>query len=212
MLGLIKQPLKYFNRFSEFSEVTELRLINSFLVAFSMALFVPVIVSLKGLYLAAWIISIFAILQTLSVKTNNWVVHNLSIRTMFRIGVYIHIAFIFISSLYFYSPELMIWLDSFIAIIEVAIFSAFSISLNNYITDIHPNEMSKFQIIRNSSWADGYLLGLLIVTGITYFYTLGIAVLGFILFNILFSIWMITKWNFYNNHRYCITPHKKIVN
>jgi hypothetical protein len=201
-------PSNYFNKFSKFDKVTELRLINSFLIAFGMALFAPVLVSLKGIYLAAYIISIFAIAQTLAVKTNNYMVKNVSIRSMFRIGVYIHLAFIFVSGLYFYSPELMIWLDSIIGIIEVAVFSAFSISLNNYITDNYPDSMSEFQIIRNGSWADGYLLGLFIITIVTYLLTVGTAILLFIFFNLLFSIWMITKWNFYNDDEYCISLPK----
>ena len=65
---LVKSPLKYFNKFKRFDKVTELRLQNSFIIAFGMALFVPVLISLKGVYLAAWIISMFAIVQTLAVK------------------------------------------------------------------------------------------------------------------------------------------------
>ena len=132
----------YFNRFKEFDKITEFRMINTIFVAMGMALLVPVIVSLKGIYFAAWLIGLFSIIQTLMVKTNGYFVDKLSIRTMFRWGVYIHFGYIFMSLLYFINPVMMLWADSILGIIEVALFSAFSISLNNYITDCYPKDMS----------------------------------------------------------------------
>jgi len=196
----------YFNRFKEFDKITEFRTINTIFVAMGMALLVPVIVSLKGIYFAAWLIGLFSIIQTLMVKTNRYFIDKLSIRTMFRWGVYIHFGYIFMSLLYFINPVMMLWADSILGIIEVALFSAFSISLNNYITDCYPKDMSKFQILRNSVWADGYLLGLFTVTVVTYFGTIAHAVMLFIVFNILFNIWMIKNWNIYNDVEYCCAP------
>jgi len=205
----VEYLIKYFKRFKEFDKITEFRIINSLFIAIGMALLVPVIVSLKGMYFAAWLIGLFSIVQTLTVKTNEYIVNRISIRTMFRIGIYIHFAYIFMSLFYFWNPEIMLWMDSILGIIEVALFSAFSISLNNYITDCYPKSMSRFQIFRNSVWADGYLIGLFMVTGITYFGTIGHAVIAFIIFNIFFNIWMIKNWNIYNDNEYCCVPYKE---
>jgi MFS family permease len=197
---------KYFDSFKQFDKVTEFRIINSLFIAMGMALLVPVIISLKGIYFAAWLIGAFSIVQTLTVKTNGYIVENMSIRTMFRLGVYVHFAYIAMSLCYFWNPELMLWADSILGIIEVALFSAFSISLTNYMTDNFPKDMSKFQIVRNSTWADGYLTGLFIVTVVTYFGTIGHAVILFIIFNIIFNYWMIKNWNIYNDIEYCCNP------
>lgn len=93
----------------------------------------------------------------------------------------------------------MIWLESMLVIIEVAVFSSYSILLNNYIADHYPKSMQEFQVVRNSSWADGFLVGLFIVTGTTYFFTTGTGIIVFAAFNIGFSIWMLSNWNFYKD-------------
>ena len=186
-------------RFSELDKVTEFRLKNAFLVAIGLGLLGPILISLKGLYLLPWVISVLAIIQTLAVKTNDWCVRNIGIENMYRIGIYIHVLFILISMIYFYSPVLMIWIEGLLAIVEIAIFSAYSIALNNYLTDNYPKDMSKFQILRNSIWADGYLIGLGAITLITYFWTIGAGIVVFIIFNTLFSIYLIYNWNFYKD-------------
>ena len=191
MLGSLK-------KFKNFDKVTEFRLWNSFLVAFGMALLAPIIISLKGLYMAAWIISAFMIASTLAVKTNDYIVNNFSMDFMYKAGIWIHIGFIVISSMYFFNPMFMIWADSILVIIEVALFSSFSISLNNYLTDYYPKDMKDFQIVRNSSWADGAILGGFVITGLTAI-SLDIGVIAFILYNLLFSIWLIKNWNFYKS-------------
>lgn len=200
-------PLNYFKKFKSFDKITELRLINAFIVAIGLALLTPVLISLKGIYLAAYAISLFAIIQTLAVKTNNWVVSHITIEQMFRLSIIIHMGFIIISGIYFISPFYMVLAESVLGIIEVSLFSAFSISLNTYLTDKFPQDMSKFQILRNGTWADGYLLGLGTITLITYFFTTGAGVIAFIAFNSLFSIWLMTKWNFYKGNVYCTSLH-----
>jgi hypothetical protein len=85
------------------------------------------------------------------------------------------------------------------AIIDVSIFSAFSIMLNNYLTNNYPESMGEFQIVRNSIWADGILLGLFTVTGLTYFFGNSVAIAAFLIFNVIFSGWLIRNWGFYDN-------------
>lgn len=186
-------------KFKTFDEVTRFRLINAFLVAIGMSLLAPLIITLKGTLMLAWVISIFAIFNMLAVKTNDFMVENFSISQLYRMGVITHILLILAAGLYFWNPLLMIWLDSSIVILETAIFSSYSIVLTNYITDNFPNDMKKFQIVRNSSWADGALTGLGIITLITFFFPLSYAIGFFMVYNILFSMWMINNWNFYDN-------------
>ena len=202
-------PLQYFNKFKHFDKVTEFRLLNAFIVAIGIALIVPITISLKGMYLAAWAISLFAIAQTLVVKTNKWVVSHFTIEQMYRMSIFVHLGFILISGIYFISPFIMIVFDSFLGIIEVLLFSAFSISLNTYLTDEYPEHMNEFQITRNGIWADGYLIGLATISIVTYFFSLSTGVLVFIGFNLLFSAWLLLNWNFYKGNEYCTTLHHK---
>ncbi len=199
--------MTYFKKFKQFDSITELRLINAFFVAIGIALLSPIIISLKGIYLTAWLISIFIIIQTLAVKTNKLIVNNLTIEQMFRISIFMQFLFIILSGLYFYSPLLMVLFDSIIGIIEVSFFTSFSIALNNYITKNCPDDMSDFQVIRNSSSADGFLLGLIITTIINYLFSIGATIIVFIVFNICYTLWLLSKWNFYKGNKYCTTLH-----
>lgn len=193
--------LRSIKRFKEFDKVTEFRLWNSLFVAFGMELLVPIIISLKGLYMATWIISAFMIANTLAVKANNYIVNKYSLDSMYKMGIFIHLGFILISSIYFFNPVIMIWLDSTLAIIETALFSSYSIALNNYLTDNYPNDMKDFQIVRNSSWADSSMLGALLITGLTAI-SLGVGVISFIVYNTIFSLWLMKNWNFYKDIEY----------
>jgi hypothetical protein len=186
-------------KFKEFDKVSEFRLINAFLVAIGLALLSPILVTLKGMYLAVWVISVFSIISTLAVKTNRYMTKTFSIEQLFRMGIGVHLLLITVAVLYFYSPALMIWLESMLVIIEVAVFSSYSILLNNYIADYYPKSMQEFQVVRNSSWADGFLVGLFLVTGTTYFFSTGAGIIVFVGFNICFSLWMIYNWNFYED-------------
>lgn len=190
---------KYLNQFNKFDRVTRFRLINAFVIAAGMNLLYPVLGDLKGEYLAAWIISTFMIIETLAVKTNRYFIDNFSLSQVFKLSIFAHINFTLVASLYFWDPLYMIYGDMIAAIIDVSIFSAFSIMLTNYLTDNYPESMNEFQIVRNSIWADGILLGLITVTGVTYFFGNSIAIICFIIFNIIFSGWLIWNWKFYDD-------------
>ncbi len=191
MFGSIK-------KFNQFDKVTEFRLINAFLVSIGLSLLAPLIITLKGTLMLAWIISVFAILNMLAVKTNDFIVEKFTLDQLYKIGIITHILLILSAGLFYWSPLLMIWLDSSIVIIETAVFSSYSIMLTNYLTDNYPNDMKKFQIVRNSSWADGALAGLGIITLVTFFFPLSYAIGAFIIFNLGFSIWMVKNWNFFD--------------
>lgn len=190
---------KYFNQFNKFDMVTRYRLINAFIIAAGMNLLYPVLADLKGEYLVAWIISAFMILETLAVKTNRYFTENFSLSKIYKLSIFAHINFTIVASLYFWNPLYMIYGDMVAAIVDVSIFSAFSIALNNYLTNNYPESMNEFQIVKNSIWADGILIGLFTVTTITYFFGNSVAIVVFLIFNVLFSSWLIWNWKFYDN-------------
>ena len=188
----------YFSKLKRFDKFTRFRLVNAFIVAIGVNLITPIMSDLKGEYLVSWIISAFLILETISIKTNRYFVDNFSIDRLYKISIFAHLSFTLVATLYFWNPLLMIYADMITAIIDVSIFSAFSIKLNNYLTDNYPDSMSEFQIIRNSIYADGILLGLSIVTVLSYLFGNSIVVIIFIVFNTIFSIYLIKNWNFYS--------------
>ena len=192
---------KYFNQFNKFDKVTRFRLINAFIIAAGMNLLYPVLADLKGEYLVAWVISAFMIIETLAVKTNRYFVDNFSLSLIYKLSIIAHINFTLVAGLYFWNPLYMIYGDMIAAILDVSIFSAFSIMLNNYLTNNYPESMNEFQIVRNSIWADGILVGLTTVTTITYFFGNSVAIILFIIFNICFSSWLIWNWKFYDDVR-----------
>ena len=190
---------KYFEKFNKFDEVTRFRLINAFALAAGMNLLYPVLTQLKGEYLAAWIISSFMIIETLAVKTNRYFIDNFSLDSIYKLSCLAHINFTVVACLYFYDKNVMVYADMIAAILDVSVFSAFSIMLTNYLTDNFPENMSEFQIVRNSVWADGILIGLSLVTAITFFFGNDYAIIAFLIFNTSFSTWLVKNWNFYKN-------------
>jgi len=186
-------------RFDKFDKVTEFRLKNSVIVAMGLGILSPLIVVLKGIYLLPWIVALMSIVQTLTVKLNKLILKKFNIQDMYRIGIFIHLGFIINSSLYFINPLFTVYGDGILAIMEVAIFSSYSIALNNYITKFYPKSMSEFQITKNSAWADGYLIGLTAITVVTFCSTLEHGLLLFIAFNTIFSAWLVYNWNFFKN-------------
>ena len=191
--------LRNFKKLKDFDAVTRYRLINAFIIAAGMNLLYPVLADLKGEYLVAWIISAFMILETLAVKTNRYFTENFSLSKIYKLSIFAHINFTVVAALYFWNPLYMIYGDMIAAILDVSIFSAFSIMLNNYLTDNYPESMNEFQIVKNSIWADGILIGLFTVTTITYFFGNSVAIVVFLIFNVLFSSWLIWNWKFYDN-------------
>ncbi len=148
-----------------------------------------------------WVIAMFGILGNLAVKTNDYL-STLGLDKIYKLGVIFHLVIILVTTVYFFNPLYMIYLDSFFLIVDIAIFSTYSILLNNYIADFYPTKMKEFQIIRNSSWADGYLLGLGVSALVTYFFSLSGAIYLFVLCELLFTLWLFKNWRFYEaDHR-----------
>jgi len=188
-----------FKQINSFDEITTFRLTNSFIVAIGFTAIVPVLTSLKGTLLLPWVIGLISIVNTISIKTNEIIVHSFSVDELYKTSVIIHIALIFSTLIYFYNPTIMIYLDSLLSIIETAFLSSYSIALNNYIAKHIPKSMSSFQINRNSIYANGSLLGLFVSTLTLYFFSIDYVIYLFLFLNIAFGIWLVNNWNFYKN-------------
>ena len=201
--------MKYFTitKIHQFDPITQFRLINAFVVGVGLALLAPVLVVLKGALLPIWVIAMFGIIATLAVKTNDFFCQ-FRLSELYKLGVIVHFILIIAALLYFINPMLMIILESLVGILEVAIFSAYAVVLNNYITDFYPKSMKQFQITRNNQWANAGLIGLSVVTITTYFFSTGIAIGIFVIYNTIFSIYMLKNWNFYDNPAF--KGHKEI--
>ena len=182
-----------------FDEVTQFRLINAFLFALSFNIILPVIIQLKGEVMATYIISIFMILSTLSVKTNRVVIDKFTIPQLFKVGIFIHLMYLIASSIYFWDKTYFIYIDSAMGIIDIVFFSALSIKLNEYLATHHPGSVSGFGITRNNQYANGTLAGLLIAT-VSSFYSPELTVVFSIVVGILFTLWMIKNWSYYESH------------
>ena len=208
LLGRFLCSLNIFNlpktlrSFGEFDEVTKFRLINSFIMTLGAAILVPIITVLKGTLMLIWVIALFGILETLSVKLNELIVHSFSIDKVYKMTVVTHIFYTLVPCIYFINPVVMIYLGSIILVIEIAILSAYNIMLNNYIAKKYPKSMSRFQIVKNSAWADSALITLFFTTVALYFFPKGFIVVVFIIINSIFSIWLLKNWNFYKGIDY----------
>lgn len=188
---------KILQKIKSLDEITQFRLFNAFIFAIGINLLIPVLIDLKGEYLAAWAISLFLIGEQLIVKTNRWLTDNYNTGDIFHMGIFIHVLIILTAGLYFINPLWMILAEASLSVIIIAVFGAYTIKLNNHLADNHPKSMNEFQILRNSTWADGLLIGLLAATLITYFSTNGVAIACFVVWNSMYTLWMIRNWNFY---------------
>jgi hypothetical protein len=186
-----------YQKILKFDDVTKFRLVNAFIFAIGFNLFVPVLLDLKGEYLAAYAISLFMIAEQLIVKTNRYFVNNFSLDRLYKIGIFIHFFFVSTALMYFWDPFWMVLMEGTLSVIVIAFFGAYSIKLNNYLTEEYPKDMSEFQIVRNSTWADGLLIGLGLTTVITFFFPVSYALGLFVIYNSGFTVWMIWNWNFY---------------
>lgn len=191
-----------FNKFfklNQFDKITKFRLQNSFIYALGINLMIPIMIDLKGEYLLPWVISTFLVIETLVVKTNHFMTKTFTMEQLYKMGIFAHILFVLFVCSYFYNPNIMIYGNTIIMIVHIAIFLAYSIKLNNYITTHFYDTFHKFQVIRNSIIADGTILGLSIITLVLYFFNISYGLFLFILFNSIFIIWMFMNFNIFKD-------------
>lgn len=183
---------KKINTLNSFEQITRFRLINAFLIAVGMNLFIHILIDLKCEILLAWFISVFMIVETIMIKLNEYFIEKFTMDQVYKMTIFAHLISFIIALSYFWSPTFMIYAEAVMGIVDIAIFSAFTIQLNNHIAENYPKDMSKFQIFRNSTWADGMLLGLGLAAFITFVADIGVGIISFAFF----SAWLIYNWNF----------------
>ena len=182
-----------------FDNVTKFRLKISFMFAMTFNIILPVVADLKGELLTAFIISVFMILTTLSLKTNRILVKRFNIHNIYVLGIFIHLSYLISALLYFYDKEYFIYVDSILGIIDIAMFSALSILLNSYLAKNYPKDMEEFGIVSNNLYANGTLIGLGISTILSYYNT-DITVIVSIILGSMFSLYMMYNFNYYKNN------------
>jgi len=187
--------LSNYLKLKSLDKVSQFRLINAFFISIVMSLIAPVGVILKGTYMLAWIISLFSMSYIIAVKTNRFMVP-LGNNTLYKLGIFLHMLYIICGILYFFNHELMIWTLCVLTFFEIVIISSYNVSLQNYITKYFPEDVPNFLIIKNETWADGNLIGLGLGTLFSLI-SLDLVMYVFIIFNVLFSAWMVRNWNFF---------------
>ena len=120
--------------------------------------------------------------------------------SLYKLGILVHMLFTSGAVLYFYDKLTFVYVDSFIGIVETAVFSAYRIKLDSYIAQHYSNTVSDFQVFRNSTFADATLIGLFIVWFATYFGGNDIAIWLFLGVNTMFMMWMIYNWSYIDNN------------
>ena len=193
-------PFAYYKTLNSFDAITRFRLINAFLFGIGLYLVLPVLMDLRGELLTSTFITFILIVTTLSVKSNAYMVRTFDMSFLYKLGIFVHVLFTSGAILFFYDKLWFVYVDSFVGIVETAVFSAYRIKLDSYIAHHHSDTVSKFQVFRNSTFADATLIGLFIVWIATYFGGNNIAIWLFLGVNSMFMMWMVYNWNFIDNN------------
>ena len=191
--------LNSFKNLNTFDKITKFRLQNAFIYALGLNLLIPIMIDLKGEYLLPWVISMFLVIETLVVKTNNFMTSKFTMEQLFKMGIFAHCLVVSFVATYFINPNIMIYGNTIAIIVQIGIFSAYSIKLNNYIINNYSESFHKFQVVRNSIIADGTILGLSIITGVLYFFNITIGLCLFITYNTIFILWMFCNYNIFKD-------------
>lgn len=185
--------------FSRFDDITNFRLINSVLVTFGMNIMIPLLTDMKGEYLAPFVISLFMIAGTISVKTNDWFIKRYTLSQQYKIGVVVHILMMIGFSTYFYNPTVFIIFNSITTIMEIAVFTGYSIALDVYQMNYYPHQVSDFKVFRNSAVADSTLLGLGVASLLALLLSAKMTIVAFMIFHVFFLSYLIYKWDYINS-------------
>ena len=182
-----------------FDLVTRFRIINAVLVLYGLNLLIPVIADLRGELLSSSMISFIMIASTLSIKLNDIIV-KYPISFVFKLGNIFHLLLTISTFVYFVHPLTYVYTNAFLGIFEVVIFTSYSIQLDEYLAKTNPGIMARFKVYTNSKKADAILLGLATTGLLTYFFGTPSIVTFFIVYNFMFSCWLIYNWNFFDKN------------
>ena len=163
-----------------------------------MFILIPIIIDLKGEYLAPWVISSLMIGEVLSAKYQGYFVEKFSLSDLYKLGMGVHSVLVVIMFVYFYDKMFFVVSLSVLAILEIVVFGAFSIKLDVFQMNNFSDTVQDFKIVRNSVVADATVLGLGVSALLSY-YSVNIAVLVSLVCQSLFSGYFLYNWNYISN-------------
>ena len=182
--------------FKRFDKVTKYRLENAFIFALIVGLTMPVLSNLKGL-LSVTVLSLIAIFSKLMMKTNNWFDKKFTLGKIYKMGIILNLMLTLALASYFLNPKIMVFSESVISVIEFGVFSVYSIKLNHYLTKHYQEMFKEFQKVRNSTWADGTLLGLFTTSFLSLFLNMEYIIIIALGFQVVYNTRLFLNWNFY---------------
>ena len=148
--------------------VSYFRVFNGFIVYFVFSSTLPIVMKLRGEYMATWVISMFMILETLSIKANKHFLKMFNIPQLFKLTIGVNFVFWLAGFLYFYNKTMFVYTDTILSILNVAIISSFSIALNQYQASNTPHIVERYQIASNSIYADTKVAGFVMASLVSY--------------------------------------------
>lgn len=190
--------MNIFKELDSFDEITRFRIINAIAVLFGLNLLIPVINDLRGELLTSSVIAVMMIGTTLAVKANQYIVR-WDMTLVYKLGIIFHLLLTLATGLYFYDSMSYIYLNAVLGIIEISIFTSYSIQLDEHLAKTAPETVGRFKVYINSRKADSILLGLGITASMTFFLGVTSVFIIFIIYNGLFSIWLMKNWHFFDN-------------
>lgn len=186
-----------FKELNSFDSITKFRIINAIAVVFGLNLLIPVINDLRGELLTSSMIAVMMIGTTLAVKANEILV-KLDMTLVYKLGNIFHLLLTISTAIYFFNPLLYVYINAVLGIIEIAIFTSYSIQLDEHIAKTSPHVLSRFKVYINSRKADAILFGLAVTASLTYLFGVNIVFICFMIYNTLFSIWLMKNWSFFD--------------
>ncbi len=165
----MKRMFKYHSkRLNKLDEVTRFRVITLSVFIVLGAVISPIYmqyfhllnISINDITItAASIIAFFGLAREISLKFINYVMKRTKPSMILTYMISIVILYIISNTLYFYNIKIMLWMDMFLGVISVLMFSVYNSILNNYIVYFHKDTYTFFQDYRNSINAEAGILG-----------------------------------------------------
>lgn len=199
----------YKNLLKDFDKITRFRLITLGFILIITNLYIPLLTQYKILLelkinniiiIASSIIAFFSIIRIIGTRFIPFFLKKTKLSVVYKYYVITTILFLNTSFLYYISPKLMIWIDSFIGIFDAIFLQAYSMALTNYMSYFFPKSFTKFQNVRNNIFTESALIGLILnlILG-TFFKEIGIIIMVNIL-GIMYSLYLLKNINIMNKY------------
>jgi len=211
----------YKNLLKDFDKITKFRLITLGFILIITNLYFPLLTQYKNLLklqvkdfiiIASSIIAFFSIIRVIGIRFIPYFLKRTKLSMIYKYYIITIILFLNTSFLYYISPKLMIWVDTFIGVINTIILQAYSMALTNYMSYFYPESFTKFQNVRNNIFTEGALIGLILnfIIGTCYKET-GI-IITINIFSVLYTLYLLKNLNIMNeiDFKYLYNYHKSL--